>query len=211
MYSLLRALGCFTEDMARMYIAEVVLALEYLHSLSIVHRDLKPDNLLVTEDGHIKVTDYGLSRYGLLGEGPEDRSRSPTTPPGPPLSVSPLSPGTDGPNTGAPPRQRYHLVGTPDYLAPEVILGTKHGHQVDWWSLGIMLYEFLTGIPPFNAETPQMIFENILNGSIEWPEDDSIDPVAKDLILKLLNPDPTERLGHRGAAGMLMEFHCLHS
>ncbi len=95
-------------------------------------------------------------------------------------------------------KMRYSFVGTPDYLAPEVLLGQGHGTPVDWWALGIIAYEFLTGIPPFNDESPQQIFENILERRIEWPDEMSAD--ARDLIEKLLGMDPKTRLGARGAS-----------
>ena len=62
------------------------------------------------------------------------------------------------------------IVGTPDYIAPEVIRGSPHDRMVDWWSLGVMIYEFITSVPPFNDTSIERIFDNILNGQIEWPE-----------------------------------------
>ncbi|XP_057819606.2 probable serine/threonine protein kinase IRE4 isoform X2 [Cryptomeria japonica] len=97
-------------------------------------------------------------------------------------------------------RKNRSAVGTPDYLAPEILLGTEHGYTADWWSTGIVLFELLTGIPPFTEEHPQIIFDNILNRKIPWPsvpEDMSYE--AKDLIDKLLTEDPNHRLGAKGA------------
>ncbi|KAJ6748115.1 SERINE/THREONINE-PROTEIN KINASE [Salix purpurea] len=171
LYSLLRNLGCFDEDMARMYIAEVVLALEYLHSSNVIHRDLKPDNLLISQDGHIKLTDFGLSKVGLISSTDD-------------LSVP--------------------LVSSSGFLdddeLKEILLGMGHGATADWWSVGVILYEMLVGIPPFNAETPQQIFDNIMNRDIPWPripEEMSFD--ACDLIDKLLTENPLQRLGATGA------------
>lgn len=198
LYSLLRKVGCLEEDVARIYIAELVLALEYLHSLGIIHRDLKPDNILIARDGHIKLTDFGLSKLGLIN------------------SAMDLSPSgtTDSILLGAQHqcsfsanaherarRSRRSAVGTPDYLAPEILLGTAHGYAADWWSVGIILFEFITGIPPFTARLPEMIFENILNRKIPWPRvpyDMSYE--AKDLIDRLLVQDPDLRLGAHGAS-----------
>ncbi|KAL0464054.1 UNVERIFIED_CONTAM: putative serine/threonine protein kinase IREH1 [Sesamum latifolium] len=159
LYSLLRNLGCLDEDVARVYIAEVVLALEYLHSLRVVHRDLKPDNLLIAHDGHIKLTDFGLSKVGLINS-TDDLS-------GPAVSGTSLM-EEDEPPISAPKhqqerRKKQSAVGTPDYLAPEILLGTGHGFTADWWSVGVILFELIVGIPPFNAEHPQKIFDNILN------------------------------------------------
>ncbi|KAK9271012.1 hypothetical protein L1049_026600 [Liquidambar formosana] len=193
LYSLLRKVGCLEEDVARIYIAELVLALEYLHSLGIVHRDLKPDNILIAHDGHIKLTDFGLSRIGLINS-TVDLSGLETN-------------GTTSVDTHNPdPRQtedrsQQSAVGTPDYLAPEILLGTGHGYAADWWSVGIILFEFITGIPPFTAERPEIIFENILNGKIPWPRvpiDMSYE--AQDLIERFLIHDPEQRLGANGSS-----------
>ncbi|XP_057250240.1 probable serine/threonine protein kinase IREH1 isoform X3 [Beta vulgaris subsp. vulgaris] len=122
LYSLLRSLGCLDEGVARVYLAEVVLALEYLHSLHVVHRDLKPDNLLIAHDGHIKLTDFGLSKVGLINS-TDDLS-------GPAVSETSLF-EDDEPQLSAlekqqETRKKRSAVGTPDYLAPEILLGTGH-------------------------------------------------------------------------------------
>ncbi|CAH1787723.1 unnamed protein product, partial [Owenia fusiformis] len=86
------------------------------------------------------------------------------------------------------------ILGTPDYLAPELLLQKDHGPEVDWWSLGVCLYEFLTGIPPFNDQTPELVFQNILNRDIAWPEDDeAVYPPAQQVIEQLLMFDPNLR------------------
>ena len=97
-----------------------------------------------------------------------------------------------------------HCVGTPDYLAPELLLGTGHGPEVDWWSLGAVFYEMVTGIPPFNAETPPEIFQNILDRNLEWPSEEDMSPECRDLIERLLRIEPDERLGSRGASEIKM-------
>ncbi|XP_057537927.1 probable serine/threonine protein kinase IREH1 [Amaranthus tricolor] len=197
LYSLLRNLGCLDEDVARVYIAEVVLALEYLHSLQVVHRDLKPDNLLIAHDGHIKLTDFGLSKVGLINS-TDDLS-------GPAVSGTSLF-EDDQPQLSASEkhqerRKKRSAVGTPDYLAPEILLGTGHGATADWWSVGVILFELIVGIPPFNAEHPQIIFDNILNRNIPWPRvPEEMSCETQDLINKLLTEDPNQRLGARGAS-----------
>jgi serine/threonine protein kinase len=90
-------------------------------------------------------------------------------------------------------------LGTPDYLAPELLLGTGHGMEVDWWSLGVILFEAVVGIPPFSAASPEDIFQNILERSIPWPPGGSLSPELVDLLDRLLSLDPALRLGHRGA------------
>ncbi|KAK9837045.1 hypothetical protein WJX84_010231, partial [Apatococcus fuscideae] len=234
-YSLLRVMGAISEDIARMYVAEAILALEYCHTQGIIHRDLKPDNLLIASNGHIKLTDFGLSCVGLMDradnmshhEQPMEMdsvqsnfsSRSAISPSKAPqerhsgMRVSddglqaPRHPSADvlrqaaaGSKPDSSREEKRKAVGTPDYLAPELLLGTGHGPEVDWWSLGAILYEFVTGCPPFNADMPEEIFENILNRSIIWPEDaDDMSPDCTDLIDRLLAVDPCSRLGHRGA------------
>jgi len=186
--ALLKNFQYLEEPMAKLYAAETLLALEYLHSLNIVHRDLKPDNLLINAQGHIKLTDFGLSRGGLI----EDEKNKeivedppelqvPNSPGGMDTPETPPSPGIfPPPSPGAPARKRSSLnvrrssknrvVGTPDYLSPEILLGAGHGTPVDWWALGVVLFEMLTGVPPFNDETPEQIFQNILNRDIPWPQ-----------------------------------------
>ncbi|CAO2821033.1 unnamed protein product [Amaranthus hypochondriacus] len=197
LYSLLRNLGCLDEDMVRVYMAEVVLALEYLHKQNVIHRDLKPDNLLIGPDGHIKLTDFGLSKVGLINS-TDDLSG--------PSIISPgffydEKPGYALKESSREQRQKHSVVGTPDYLAPEILLGMGHGVTADWWSVGVILFELLVGIPPFNAEHPQKIFDNIMNHDIPWPKvPEEISFEAYDLINKLLIENPVQRLGATGAS-----------
>ncbi|KAH0862261.1 hypothetical protein HID58_079472 [Brassica napus] len=196
-YSLLKNIGCMDESNARVYIAEVILALEYLHSEGVVHRDLKPDNLLIAHDGHVKLTDFGLSKVGLISStddlsGPDFGASSLFLEEKPKWTTSEHEFGS---------RDKRSAVGTPDYLAPEILLGTGHGATADWWSVGIILFEFIVGIPPFNADHPEQIFDNILNRNIPWPSvPEEMSHEARDLIDRLLTEDPHQRLGARGAA-----------
>ncbi|XP_074098538.1 microtubule-associated serine/threonine (MAST) protein kinase dop isoform X1 [Cotesia typhae] len=179
--SLLKNIGPLPPDMARFYFAETVLAVEYLHSYGIVHRDLKPDNLLITALGHIKLTDFGLSKMGLMSlatnlyEGYIDRDTRQFS--------------------------DKQVFGTPEYIAPEVILRQGYGKPVDWWSMGIILYEFLIGCVPFFGETPEELFAHTVNDDIEWPDEEDwlVQPEAKDIITNLLQQNPRERLGTGGA------------
>lgn len=179
--TLLKNMGPLPVDMARMYFAETVLALEYLHNYGIVHRDLKPDNLLVTSMGHIKLTDFGLSKVGLMNmttnlyEGHIEKDAREFS--------------------------DKQVCGTPEYIAPEVILRQGYGKPVDWWAMGIILYEFLVGCVPFFGDTPEELFGQVISDEINWPEgEDAPPPDAQELITLLLRQNPLERFGTGGAA-----------
>eukprot|EP01102_Stenamoeba_stenopodia_P013350 TRINITY_DN431_c0_g1_i3.p1 TRINITY_DN431_c0_g1~~TRINITY_DN431_c0_g1_i3.p1 ORF type:complete len:357 (+),score=50.17 TRINITY_DN431_c0_g1_i3:182-1252(+) len=157
----LRREGRFPNDVTRFYAAEIVLALEYLHSKNIIYRDLKPENILLDSSGHVRITDFGFSKRV------EDRT--------------------------------WTLCGTPEYLAPEIIQSKGHGKAVDWWAIGILIFEMLAGYPPFFDDHPFHIYEKILEGRIVFPS--HLTPAARDLIRKLLTADRTRRLGNlRGGA-----------
>ncbi|CAH2987155.1 unnamed protein product [Chilo suppressalis] len=177
--TLLRA-GPLPADMARHYFAEAVLAVEYLHSYGIVHRDLKPDNLLITATGHIKLTDFGLSKMGLMS-----------------LATNLYEEYADREARQFSDKQ---VCGTPEYIAPEVILRQGYGKPVDWWSMGIILYEFLVGCVPFFGETPEELFAHTVNDDIEWPSEEDF-PIAVEgraIITELLARNPRDRLGTGG-------------
>uniref|UniRef100_A0A914ZQV2 non-specific serine/threonine protein kinase n=2 Tax=Parascaris univalens TaxID=6257 RepID=A0A914ZQV2_PARUN len=183
--ALLKNVGTLPVELARLYIAETILAIDYLHSYGIVHRDLKPDNLLITAMGHIKLTDFGLSKIGLM-------NRTTLVSEGC-LDVADTQQFKD-----------KQLCGTPEYIAPEVILRQGYGKPVDWWALGIIIYEFLIGIVPFMGETPEQLFANIISEEVEFPEgDEALPSEAESLISQLLEKNPAERLGTVGGAHQL--------
>ena len=106
--------------------------------------------------------------------------------------------------------KRHRIVGTPDYMAPEIVTGEDCSSKaIDWWSMGVILYEFLVGIPPFNDDTVEKIFENIVKLRIQWPQigydEDCLSPEAADLIKKLLTLDPKKRLGSKNGAEEIKE------
>lgn len=180
--TLLKNMGPLPVDLARFYFAETVLAVEYLHSYSIVHRDLKPENLLITALGHIKLTDFGLSKIGLMNRATniceEHKFKKDTKE-----------------------FNDKQVCGTPEYIAPEVILRQGYGKPVDWWSMGIILYELLIGCVPFFGETPEELFAHVINDEITWPDEDDwpLSEDSKDVISQLLKRDPVERLGTGGS------------
>ncbi|CAJ0964372.1 unnamed protein product [Ranitomeya imitator] len=166
-------------DLARIYIAEIILAVEYLHSYGVVHRDLKPKNLMISSTGHIKVTDFGISKLGLM------------------------RPTSDNYKVRTKDITREfrdnEVAGTYHYLAPEVILKVGYGRPIDWWATGIILYEFLTGHVPFSGRCKQDIFNSIIRYDITWKIKKSTDnPDAQNFMTQLLRKDPTIRLGTGG-------------
>uniref|UniRef100_A0A286XLY1 non-specific serine/threonine protein kinase n=1 Tax=Cavia porcellus TaxID=10141 RepID=A0A286XLY1_CAVPO len=182
--TLLKNIGALPVEMARMYFAETVLALEYLHNYGIVHRDLKPDNLLITSMGHIKLTDFGLSKMGLMS-----------------LTTNLYEGHIEKDAREFLDKQ---VCGTPEYIAPEVILRQGYGKPVDWWAMGIILYEFLVGCVPFFGDTPEELFGQVISDDILWPEGDEALPTdAQLLISSLLQTNPLLRLGAGRAAGLV--------
>lgn len=152
--------GRFAENRVKLYAAEIASALDHLHNLDIVYRDLKPENILLDSEGHICITDFGLSKQIETSEG------------------------------------THTFCGTPEYLAPEVLKGQGHGTAVDWWSLGTLLYEMLTGLPPFYAQNVNVMYTKILSGELKFPS--YISDNAKALLEGLLVRDPEKRLGTKG-------------
>ncbi|XP_067350244.1 RAC-beta serine/threonine-protein kinase-like isoform X2 [Channa argus] len=148
----------FTEDRARFYGAEIVSALEYLHSRDVVYRDLKLENLMLDKDGHIKITDFGLCKEGIT---PDATMKT--------------------------------FCGTPEYLAPEVLEDNDYGRAVDWWGLGVVMYEMMCGRLPFYNQDHERLFELILMEEIRFPR--NLSPEAKSLLAGLLKKDPKQRLG----------------
>ncbi len=201
--TLLRTCGPLLVQAALHLIAEISLGVGFLHQQQVVHRDLKPDNILISGEGHAKIADFGLSRkkqrntsimigdsfsenLSWYNEDNEDRAIRP--PLNLDLSFRPLQ------EKG----MLYSPVGTQLYLAPEVVLGMGYDFQVDWWSVGIMMYEFLMGKTPFEGEDVDNLYNNIISGLPNWPEDSPISPDVQHLISKLLATDPNRRLGASG-------------
>uniref|UniRef100_J3NAJ3 non-specific serine/threonine protein kinase n=2 Tax=Oryza brachyantha TaxID=4533 RepID=J3NAJ3_ORYBR len=175
------------EDAVRFYAAEVVVALEYLHCQGIIYRDLKPENILLHRDGHISLTDFDLSCLTscrpqmFLPEDADEKKRRKGR--GYPIFFA------------EPMRASNSFVGTEEYIAPEIITGASHTSAVDWWALGILLYEMLYGYTPFRGKTRQRTFANILHKDIRFPASITVSLAGRQLIYRLLHRDPTNRLG----------------
>nr|AML77989.1 putative LOV domain-containing protein [Angiopteris evecta] len=183
----------FYEDAARFYIAEVVIALEYLHCQGIIYRDLKPENVLLQKDGHVLLTDFDLSFLTSC----KPQLIQPMKPPGKRRKkkiVEPLY------FIAEPTTASNSFVGTEEYIAPEVITGAGHSSAVDWWAVGILLYEMLYGRTPFRGKNRQKTFANILHKDLTFPSSTPASLAARKFIHGLLHRDPANRLGsHKGA------------
>lgn len=206
MMTLLMRKDTLTEDEAKFYIGEAVLAIESIHKHNYIHRDIKPDNLLLDRHGHLKLSDFGLCK-------PLDCSNFPNLnePQGKNDSEALQNDGKPAPPNRSQQEQLQHwqknrrtlaysTVGTPDYIAPEVLLKKGYGMECDWWSLGAIMYEMLVGYPPFYSDEPMTTCRKIVNwrSHLKFPEEAKLTPEAKDLTSKLLcNVD--QRLGTNGA------------
>ena len=174
---LLQEKGKFSEELTKFYICELIIALKHLHKNKIIYRDLKPENILINEDGHIKLCDFGLSK--ILNPYPVSLSA---------FSYSEIK-NTYKFNTKA-----FTLCGTKDYIAPEVVVGKGYDKNVDWWSLGILMYEMLTGILPFTEENKNNNKINIEKFNNKIFKHCALNNDNYDLICKLLQLNPNKRL-----------------
>ncbi|KAJ3254121.1 serine/threonine protein kinase psk1 [Boothiomyces macroporosus] len=157
LFTLLNRERMFTQDASRFYISELLLGIEHLHSLGIIYRDLKPENVMLDNDGHIKLTDFGLSKVAI---------------------------------------DAHTICGTIEFMAPEILQEQPYGKVVDYWSLGIMLYDMLTGSPPFTGSNRKKIMENVVKKKPMFPK--YLTTTSRDLLTKLLKKHPGVRLGSQG-------------
>ncbi|XP_075284277.1 protein kinase C theta type isoform X2 [Opisthocomus hoazin] len=155
--------SCHKFDLPRatFYAAEIICGLQFLHSKGIIYRDLKLDNVLLDNEGHIKIADFGMCKENMFGDA-----------------------------------KTSTFCGTPDYIAPEILLGQKYNTSVDWWSFGVLLYEMLIGQSPFHGQDEEELFQSIRMDNPFYPR--WLDKDAKDILVKLFVREPERRLGARG-------------
>mmetsp|Transcript_27778 Transcript_27778/g.82338 ORF Transcript_27778/g.82338 Transcript_27778/m.82338 type:complete len:382 (-) Transcript_27778:322-1467(-) len=166
LYEQIKMRGRLSLEDARFYAAEVVLMLEYLRQVEVVHRDLKPENLLLTESGHLKLIDFGSAKAYFL----------------PPAEEKPSSKG-----------RATSFVGTAEYVSPEVLTNSPLSYPADLWALGCIIFQMLTGAPPFKSGSEYLTFQKVTDREFSFPDDFPDD--ARDVIDRLLALEPDERLG----------------
>ncbi|XP_029472559.1 protein kinase C theta type isoform X1 [Rhinatrema bivittatum] len=155
--------NCHKFDTARatFYAAEIVCGLQFLHCKGVVYRDLKLDNVLLDQEGHIKIADFGMCKENMYGDA-----------------------------------KTCTFCGTPDYIAPEILLGQKYNVSVDWWSFGVLLYEMLIGQSPFHGQDEEELFQSIRMDDPFYPR--WLNQDAKDILVQLFIREPDGRLGAKG-------------
>ena len=182
--NLLISKNTLSEEAAKFYLCELILAIESIHQFNCIHRDIKPDNVLIDKQGHIKISDFGLAKVpdnyfteDLFSNENKNIKKK----------------------IGLGHRKNFSCVGTAFYVAPEVLLKKGYGVEIDWWSLGIIFYEMLCGFAPFSSQITQEVCYKVINHDkfLIFPPGNKISKDAKDLIKKLLS-DSDKRIGKKG-------------
>ena len=181
----LKKMTTFDEECTRFYGAQILDAVDYMHSRGVIHRDLKPENVLLDDDMHVKITDFGTAKI-LDSPSPDHRERANSgsggngSPPG-----NPLDDDMDDGRTKS-------FVGTAEYVSPELLSSKDVGPASDLWAFGCIIYQLLAGRPPFKAANEYQTFQKILGLEYEFPP--GFPRAAKDLVERLLVLDPGNRL-----------------
>jgi len=182
-----------SENQTKFYIAELAQAINAVHELDFVHRDLKPDNILIANDGHIKLSDFGLaksfntendqviSKYQTMKKSLKEEPKGPAKEETPASSKAKRKGHRDR-------KLMYSTVGTPDYIAPEVFSQKGYDKMVDWWSMGVIMFECLVGYPPFYAEDPLQTCRKIVHYRkyFKIPYDAKLSKECADLVHNLV-------------------------
>ncbi|KAI9209428.1 kinase-like domain-containing protein [Polychytrium aggregatum] len=161
----IKSVGVFDMDTARFYTAEIVTAVEYIHSCNILHRDLKPENIVLDGKGHIRITDFGCAKI---------LENDPTADP-----------------EGSTLKKKRSFVGTSEYCSPELLLDQPIAWPCDVWAIGCMLYQMLAGRPPFKGANEYLTLQKVQNLEYSFPSD--FPEVARDLVQLILTLDADER------------------
>ena len=198
--TLLNHTGVLHNRHARFYVAEMFASVDSLHQLGYIHRDLKPENFLVDSTGHMKLTDFGLAA-GMLSPVKIESMRiklqevgDTSVPFGVPTEQRSMAERREGYRALRQSEVNYakSIVGSPDYMAPEVLRGEEYDFSVDYWSLGCMLFETLAGYPPFAGATVDETWSNLRNWKkvLRKPQYDDpnyyLSPRTWDLITRLV-------------------------
>ena len=178
-----------TEKEAKFYISELILAVESIHNLDCIHRDIKPDNILIDKNGHIKLSDFGLAKISdKLYEKEDEKYKNF------------LKNKSNDKNTKMTHNKNFSCVGTAYYVAPEVLKKSGYDKDIDWWSVGIILYEMLVGYAPFCSKETTEVCYKVLNWKnyLKIPKKIKLSEEVKDLIFKMIK-NSDDRLGKNGA------------
>ncbi|KAJ6233772.1 non-specific serine/threonine protein kinase [Anaeramoeba flamelloides] len=188
-----------SEEETKFYIAETLIAVSNVHKMGFIHRDLKPDNLLLDKDGHIVLTDFGLSKAYKNIRKEMEKQKEIQMPKKRKHKNSMVNKQLRNKSWKERRKLAYSTVGTADYIAIEIFWRKGYSETCDWWSLGVIMFEMIFGFPPFTSESRRETFQMILNWEdyLAFPEDINASDEAKDLILKLICA-PKDRLGENG-------------
>jgi len=183
--TLLENLGSLDEDMAKFYFAEMLLCVEYLHNMQIIHRDLKPGNFVIDKTGHLKLIDFGLSKAGINSRCSDNFQTWSTI-----RTQGSTQTATSSNVNSLTKKKRWGLahsvVGSPEYMAPEMLSGDGYDERVDMWALGCCLYEMLVGQTPFAADDINKVFSNVINFQDVIEKPDELSDELFDLVKKML-------------------------